>query len=442
MLRSSSALSENFFLFLSCTEKIVVSHFMKKKIFLLLFLSLNLCCIARLSAQQKNLDDYLQSAIKFSPVFIDNANQLQSLALDSMLIRAALKPQVSFVSNDMYAPVINGYGYDAAITNGANVNALLGVNYTLLGRKNLSTQYGTIFLQQEILKLNLKLSARDLKQSVEQQFITVYGEQQSLRDDAEILDLLKKEEEILKMLAQSAVYNQIDYLNFLVSYNQRKLAYSQKLLTARSDFYTLNYLCGIADTTYFVLSPPQLNLAEKYFVKQSTSFQQLSFDSLRIKNEMDKIKFTYRPKLSVAGDAGYNSSLAIHPEKNFGVSAGLNFSVPIYDGKQRNLQQQKLQLQQNTFQAKRNYFITQFEIKQSQLKSQLVLTESLINDAQQQLTLSKTLIDANKQLLNSGDLRIADFLLSVSDYLNAQSTITQLQVNRLQIISQLNYFTQ
>src|SRR4051812_48773884 len=73
---------------------------------------------------QNTLDGYLQNAMKFSPVFIDNQTQINALAYDSMLIRAGLKPQVNFTSNDLYAPVVNGYGYDEIITNKGNYNAL------------------------------------------------------------------------------------------------------------------------------------------------------------------------------------------------------------------------------------------------------------------------------------------------------------------------------
>ena len=100
---------------------------------------------------QNSLSDYLQTAIKNSPVFIDNQNQVNSLAYDSMLIRAALKLQVNFTSNNMYAPVINGYGFDAIITNGGNYNALLAANYTLISKNYLNNKFSAITIQKQNL---------------------------------------------------------------------------------------------------------------------------------------------------------------------------------------------------------------------------------------------------------------------------------------------------
>ncbi len=416
---------------------------MKRKVSKFIFLFIFLFCTSGLLfAQQKNLNDYIQSAIKFSPVFADNQNQLQSLALDSLLVRAGLKPQIGFVSNDMYAPVVNGYGYDDAITNGANVNALLGIKYLFNGKRNLSNQFGALNIQKEILAINLKLTERDLKQSVSQQYITVYGEQLALKNAEELIALLGKEETILKQLTQSAVYAQTDYLTFLVNYNQQKLNYAQQLLQSKNDFYTLNYLCGIADTTYLNLPLPEISLTENYSVTQSISFQKFVYDSLRIENSLQKIQFNYKPKLSLLGDAGYNSSLAVHPEKNFGASVGLNFSVPIYDGRQRNLQQQKFSLEQNSNQNSRNYFVSQYNIRKAQLKNQIAATEKLLNDSQAQLELTKTLMHANEQLLITSDLRIADYLLAVYNFISAQSTVSQLHADKLQLINQYNFFIQ
>ena len=111
---------------------------------------------------QNTLNDYLQSAIKNSPVLAENRNQQSSLALDSMLFRAGLRPLVNFSAGGQYAPVFNGYGYDEIITNGGNYNALLGVNYTIPGKKYLASKFGEFNLQQQMLELNSKMSERDI----------------------------------------------------------------------------------------------------------------------------------------------------------------------------------------------------------------------------------------------------------------------------------------
>ncbi len=64
--------------------------------------------------QQKNLDYFIQQGLDNSPLLKDYQNQVQINRVDSQRIRATYKPQVTGTSNNAYAPVIKGYGYDGA----------------------------------------------------------------------------------------------------------------------------------------------------------------------------------------------------------------------------------------------------------------------------------------------------------------------------------------
>ena len=89
------------------------------------------CCLHLVSdsfAQKKDLAYFFNKALANSPLLYDYENQLSSLSLDSKIILAGLKPQVSGISNNSYAQVIGGWGYDNAITNGQQLSALVSVN--------------------------------------------------------------------------------------------------------------------------------------------------------------------------------------------------------------------------------------------------------------------------------------------------------------------------
>jgi len=413
----------------------VLKQFSGRRFFLLLTFSF---CSFILFAQN-TLDSYLQTAIKNSPVFIENKNQVNSLALDSMLLRASRKGQVNLTSNDVYAPVINGYGYDEIITNGGNYNALLGVNYTILGKNNLNNQYALLNIKKQIFALNAKLGERDLRQAVTAQYITVYGEQQLLSNAEKVLDVLKNEDVILKDIAQQGLYRQTDYLAFLIGYKQQHLAFERQKLQMQNDLYALNYLCGIVDTATVSLSDPALSVAPGISISQTYSFRQFFLDSLQLQNSLEQLKFHYKPKLNIFGDAGYNTTFLYHAEKNFGASVGLNLSVPIYDGNQRKLQIEKTKLLENTRQSKADFSRKQFSLKQIQLKQQITETEKLVAEAQEQLKISETLLKANNQLLESGDIKISDYILSLTNYISSQVTAQQLINARMLLTNEFNY---
>jgi len=104
-------------------------------------------CSSGAFAQQNTLNYYLDYAIKNSPLIKDFQNQVLSFSLDSQIIRATLRPQVSGNSNNMYAPIIHGYGYDEAITNKAQVMANVAVNKAFLSRRTIATQIADFQIQ-------------------------------------------------------------------------------------------------------------------------------------------------------------------------------------------------------------------------------------------------------------------------------------------------------
>src|SRR5258708_31689725 len=154
-------------------------------------------------AQTYTLDHYLETAQNNRPLLKDLKNQVASAKLDSMRLRAGLKPQVAATSAGLYSPVINGYGYSGAITNLHTLNALVGVNQQIIGRNYLSSQLRTIALQQDSLINASQLSVQDLKKAVAGQYITAYGSLQQLKFSEEIVDLLLKEDTVFKKLASA-----------------------------------------------------------------------------------------------------------------------------------------------------------------------------------------------------------------------------------------------
>src|SRR4029077_8919931 len=211
-------------------------------------------------AQEHNLDYYLSYAKSSSPLLKDYQNQILSNRADSEIIRATYRPQLNAISTDSYAPVINGYGYDNVITNGGQVSALVQANKSFVSKNNLVSQFKTIHLENESIGNTSAIAEKDLKKTITAQYISVYGDMTSLNFNKEILDLLQKEEAILKDLAQNNIYKQSDYLTFFVSLQQQQLAFRQSEIQFKNDYAMLNYLCGIVDTTAVALSDPGLQV--------------------------------------------------------------------------------------------------------------------------------------------------------------------------------------
>ena len=411
---------------------------MTKKIF---FIIIFFCQALAVRSQVKDLTYFLNSSSSNDPAYHELQNALLSNSLDSMVLVATTKNQITGNGNAYYAPVINGFGYDGAITNGQQVSAIVALNRQIYNKRNLSLQFKDLQLNGDSLRWSSAISLRDIKKNIISQYITVYGDQLQLDFNEEVINQLTKEENVLKILTQKNVYRQADYLSFLVTLQQQRLTRNQALVQYKNDYATLNYLSGIVDTVTIALAPPGLDRIFSSEIDNSLFTRNFQIDSLRIINKNSLLAYQYKPKISLFADAGYQSTLTITPYKNFGLNAGINLSIPLYDGHQRQLQEQKLHIEERTRLQRKDFFEKRFRQQVLQLEQQLQEVENLKAPIEVQLKYLKVLIDVNSKLLETGDIRITDYILALNNYITAKNLVVQNEVARYSILQQLNYWT-
>ena len=410
---------------------------MKKGFSIFFFMHIFVACFS----QKNTLDYYINQSLANSPLLKDYQGQLLSLSLDSQLIRAALRPQVNGISNGLLAPVIEGWGYDDVITNKQQLAAVVQASKSFISSKTLASQFEGLHIQGLLVANSSKITQQDLRKAIIDQYITVFGEQLQLDFSHHLSGMLRGEEVLLKKLTQNNVYKQTDYLAFVVTLQQQELNTSQLEILYTFDYATLNYFAGVVDTTIVPLQDPGLSYGILGEFTNSVFYRQFVLDSLRLVNDKALIALTYRPKIGVFADAGFNSSFAVTPYKNFGSSIGFSVIVPIYDGRQRKLQYSKIDIQERTRAIRRDFFIRQRDQQVLQLIQQLNATDRLIDQINKQIKYTETLITVNEKLLATGDIRLVDFILTLNNYLNAKNLVTQNYVSRLKIVNQLNYWS-
>lgn len=392
-------------------------------------------------AQTKDLDYFLNTAITNSPLLNENRNSILIAGVDSALIVAASRYQITANGNAFYAPIIKGYGYDKAITNGQQLSALVALSKQIYNRKNLSLQFADLQLQKDSLRINSAISQQDLRRNIIAQYITVYSDQLQIDFNNQLYDLLQKQEIVLKKLTQKNVYRQIDYLSFLVTIQQQNLTRQQLQIQHTNDYSLLNYLAGIVDTATVSIKEPGLSIIKNFVTDSSVFFLRYKIDSLRFVNSRALVNLAYRPRVSVFADAGYQSSFDITPYKNFGTNIGINLSIPIYDGRQRRLQYTKIDIQERTRQRNLGFFQRQYYQQIAQLQQQLALIQTLQSSINNQIKFLEALIEANGRLLETGDIKITDYILALNNYISAKNLLVQNKVSSYQIINQINYWS-
>jgi outer membrane protein TolC len=201
-------------------------------------------------------------------------------------------------------------------------------------------------------------------------------------------------------------------------------------------------LCGLRDTISGQLSLPEIYLNSPVNAANSPFFTRFIVDSLRIRNEKLQIDRGYNPSFNWFADAGLVNNMPRDIAKNFGFSAGLSLSIPIYDGKQRKLNYEKLKIAENTRTNYADYFKRQYSTQLQQLYTELKKYQEIIPMVIRQLDYAELVIKQYKDLLNSGNISITDYVVGLKNYISVKRNLNQYQVRILQIMTEINYWNQ
>ena len=117
-------------------------------------------------AQVPTLNYFIDQGLIHSPVLKDINNQLNSNTIDSLLIIAGQKPQVSFNGLLYYAPVINGVGYSEVITNISNISSQASVMQPIFNKKTIEALSSKSAIQNQSLRVSYKISENDLRKAI------------------------------------------------------------------------------------------------------------------------------------------------------------------------------------------------------------------------------------------------------------------------------------
>jgi hypothetical protein len=221
---------------------------------------------------------------------------------------------------------------------------------------------------------------------------------------------------------------------------QQELVYLQAQIQYNTDYFTLNYLAGLVDTTLERIEKPVMADTLQSDFYNSVFYKRFITDSMRLANERLLIKYEYKPRIGAYADAGLMTSLYATPYKNVGFSAGVSLVIPIYDGHQKKMKYSKIDIQERTRQNNREFYVNQYRMQVALLKQQLLATDLLVNKIQTQIEYARTLIDANGKLLQTGDITMKDYVIAINNYINAQNLLAQNNISRFRIVNQINYW--
>ena len=402
-----------------------------------------LCLLLEVGIFGQSLDYFVNRGLENSPLLKDFQNQISIATIDSLIVKANQRPQVNLNAMIMKAPFGNNFGYDDAITNGGLYSSTVGVSQNFFNRKMLNNKYQSVDIQKQSIRNSNKLSTNDIKKAITTQYLTAYSDNREITFNEQFLKLIGSEKELLKQLTEHGVYKLTDYLAFTIEAQNQEILVNQLGFQLQKDIRLLKTICGINDTAKIQLNEPLITAKSASFsLDSSLLLYQFRIDSLKILNDKAAVDLRYKPKINWFADAGLISSDPSNLYQHFGFSIGVGFSLPIYDGKQRQLDYQKLSLAESNRENYKRFNTNQLSLQYSQLNEELNALQELEKMLNQQIKTSEELVSLSKAQLNAGNMVMTDFINALKNYININHNLNQVKVSKLQVMNELKYLLQ
>jgi len=389
--------------------------------------------------QTRNLEFYLKEGIHNSPLLNDYRNQINSAIADSLIIGAAKKPFLETKSQLLYSAYYHNFGYDEVITNGGIYTAVLSVTQNIFNKKENRNKYNSVDIKKQLVNNSSMISIDELNKLITEQYLTAFSGYSDLIFNKTFLELSKRENIFVKQFVKNGVYKQTDYLALLVETQSQEILVKQLESQYRKDLSSLNQLCGLNDSSWYELVKPELKINGTPDISKSPAFLQYKIDSVRIENEKAAVDIRYRPKFSWFADAGFLTSNPWNFYSHFGYSAGISLNIPVYDGKQRSIEKQKLEINQDTRKTYENNYQKQYFQQIRQLTNELKALNEMQASLDDQLNTSDQLVKALKEQLEAGIIQMTEYINAIKNYKTIYRNVNLINIQKLQVVNELNF---
>ena len=409
---------------------------------------------ALLKAQNKNIAYFLNEGLKNNPTLIENYNLQQFYQIQNEIITAQnKKPQINFTADYLFVPTFfsNGrvisitsnpspkaIGYDAGLTNGGLYAAQVNMAIPLFNTAIIKPLYEQNKIQGAISANSRKQLEQDLKKNIIDQYIITYQFQQQTNYLQKIIDQLETRKPYVTALVKQGLLQQNDYLLLDIQQTtsgndllQLKYAYTNGLALLKN-------LATIADTTIFNLEAPEINMhpsPEEYYYAQK-----FRLDSMNLVAQQNVFNTKYKPQISALVSSGINAADISNIPRNVGLSAGFHLGIPIYDGKQKKLnERQNTVLLTNLQVYRNNYFLVQ-KNNLHNARQQIIQWQQTIGLLEAQIKKQDLLLDIIKDKVIRGQVTVMDYINALQDYALTQKSKALAASNVLLYTNQYNYY--
>ena len=169
-------------------------------------------------------------------------------------------------------------------------------------------------------------------------------------------------------------------------------------------------------------------------------FKKFELDSLAAINQQSLFETKYLPQLKLFANTGLNAVEIDGIQRKIGMSAGLNFSLPIFDGGQKSLTRQQNLIAQQTISEYRKYSQLNLEMQLNNTLSRIKAAKKNIDDLNSQIIEYQKLMSISKDGLQKGDISMIEYLTLLKNFIDLRKNKIEKETNHQMEINNYNYW--
>lgn len=405
----------------------------------------------------QDLAFYIEQAKINSPLIQDNKNQSEAARLEAERLKAFYtKSQISLTGSFLFAPIIsrdngqskldlnpsgaseNYSGYDLAASNGGVYQGLMNISQPMFNGVRYETASAQVLIGAQINQNNIRLSAHDLEKFITDQYILCLQDYKQTEYLNSLIRIITEQRNMVSKLVENGIAKQSDLSLLNIEQKTQQTALNTFRATYRRDLMDLRVLCGISDTTYQVLNDIDLSPREDVAISMWT--ERYKLDSLNLIAAQKVFELKYKPLVSLFANTGLNAVYAPTIPNRFGLSAGINFTMSLADGKQRDITQQRTAVLMKTTQLYKNFFYNQNNVRKNRILTELKSIGERLTLTEDQLKEYQKLLEFYKQELSRGQISVINYITTLKNMAITQRDFVILNTNKELLINLYNYW--
>jgi outer membrane protein TolC len=401
---------------------------------------------------QHTLENYLQAAYRNNPQLKEFSQAHANSVFERERIRAENSlPKIGLAANVLLAPYFNNHGkpftvdpgpeaigYDVAVTNGGLYSATVNVDKNILNGYLIDALDRQVAVREEAATNNVLLLKHEIARQVTDQYLQTYLSMKYYELDAQVLSYLDKEQSVAEKLAANGLIKESDDLLLKIEAENQANALNSSEAQFKTSLSQLLALCGMQDTTVTRIDSVSLIPAPTAGV--SAFYRKYELDSLALAVEQSIVESKYQPQISLFLNTGLNAVELEGIGRKFGMSAGINFSLPIYDGNQKSITRQQNELSIVSVSYYREYFFTQLKTYLNNSRDRIRILKNNRDRYEREVGSYEKVIDISEKEFRQGVRSMVDYLTILRNFVDLRKNLAKAENDYEMEINNYNYW--